>query len=109
MGLLSFLFGNNKSKQIRTFLARNAVIIDVRTPEEFKQGHIHGALNIPLQQISVQMIKVKQLNKPVITCCRSGMRSASAAGLLKSSGIECINGGAWDSLKEAIKSNKSQK
>ena len=49
--------------------------------------------------------KIKKLNKPVITCCASGMRSASAASILKQHGIEAINGGSWtkvDSLVQTI-------
>jgi len=109
MGLLSFLTGSSKNKQIQSFLARNSLILDVRTPEEFRQGHINGAKNIPLQQLSAHAEKLKQQNKPVITCCRSGMRSATASSMLKSSGIECMNGGGWDSLNVLIKKIKLQK
>ena len=76
-----------------------AQIIDVRTPGEFKAGHIRGAVNIPLQTISSQLERIKR-DKPVITCCASGMRSASAQSILKSSGFEEVyNGGGWMSLQ----------
>lgn len=76
-----------------------AQIIDVRTPREFKAGHISGAVNIPLQTISSQMGRIKK-DKPVITCCESGMRSASAKSILKSNGLEEVhNGGGWMSLQ----------
>ena len=76
-----------------------AQIIDVRTPGEFKAGHIRGAVNIPLQTISSQLGRIKK-GKPVITCCASGMRSASAKSILKSSGFEEVhNGGGWMSLQ----------
>jgi rhodanese-related sulfurtransferase len=76
-----------------------AQIIDVRTPGEFKAGHIRGAVNIPLQTISSQLGRIKK-DKPVITCCASGMRSASAKSILKSSGFEEVhNGGGWMSLQ----------
>ena len=76
-----------------------AQIIDVRTPGEFKAGHIRGAVNIPLQTISSQLERIKR-DKPVITCCASGMRSASAKSILKSSGFEEVyNGGGWMSLQ----------
>jgi rhodanese-related sulfurtransferase len=39
------------------------------------------------------------MNKPVIVCCRSGMRSGQANSILKNSGIECMNGGGWQSLE----------
>ena len=76
-----------------------AQIIDVRTPGEFKAGHISGAVNIPLQTISSQLGRIKK-DKPVITCCASGMRSASAKSILKSNGfVEVYNGGGWMSLQ----------
>ena len=83
-------------------MAQGAVIIDVRTPAEFKQGHIKQATNIPLSEISRAVAKIKQQGKPVITCCRSGARSANAASILKGAGIEAYNGGPWNSLQQLI-------
>ena len=75
-----------------------AQIIDVRTPGEFKGGHIKGAINIPLQNISAQLGRIRK-DKPVITCCASGMRSASAKSILTSNGYSDVyNGGGWLSL-----------
>ena len=82
---------------------KGAVIIDVRTAHEFNSGHIKGALNIPLQIIDVQIEKIRKYNKPIITCCRSGARSGSAASQLKGKGIEAYNGGPWNSLENAIR------
>lgn len=84
-------------------LKRNgAQIIDVRTPGEFKTGHIQGSINIPLQSLSGSLSKIKK-DKPVITCCASGMRSASAKNILKSAGFsEVHNGGGWISLKSKL-------
>jgi len=106
MGIFSFFTGNKKNKQIADFLERGCIIADVRTPQEFAQGHIQGAKNFPLQQLGSQVNKIKSTGKPVITCCRSGMRSASAASLLSSVGVETINGGAWNSLNQTIKKKK---
>jgi rhodanese-related sulfurtransferase len=84
-------------------LKRNgAQIIDVRTPGEFKTGHIQGSINIPLQSLTGSLSKIKK-DKPVITCCASGMRSASAKNILKSAGFsEVHNGGGWSSLKNKL-------
>jgi rhodanese-related sulfurtransferase len=79
-----------------------AQIIDVRTPAEYKSGHIRGSVNIPLQTISSQLGRIKK-DKPVITCCASGMRSASAKSILKSNGfIDVHNGGGWMSLDSKL-------
>lgn len=98
MGIFNSLFGNKEDK-IKTFQSKNAVIIDVRTPNEFGQGAIPGSKNIPLQTINSKIQVIKKLNKPVITCCASGMRSASAASILKANNIEVMNGGGWASLQ----------
>ena len=97
MGLLDFLFGN-KTKKIQEFMKRDAVIVDVRSKAEFNQGAIPGSTNIPLQSISSQLKKIKAWDKPVITCSASGMRSGTAANVLRSNGIDAMNGGGWASL-----------
>ncbi len=101
MRLLDFL-GFNKSKKIAEFMAKNAVIIDVRTVDEFNEGHIKNSKNIPLNEITSKIKSIKKLEKPVIVCCRSGMRSGQANIILKNNGIESINGGGWMSLKSKI-------
>jgi rhodanese-related sulfurtransferase len=101
MGLLDFLTGN-RSDKIKDFQSRNAVIIDVRTKGEFSQGAIPGSKNIPLQVLNSKISEIKKLNKPVIACCASGMRSASATSILKNNGIETINGGGWNSLSKKL-------
>ena len=102
MGLLEFLGFGNKTKQVKEFMAKGAVIIDVRTEGEFKSGHIEGSKNIPLHEISSKIDAIKKLQKPIIACCRSGMRSGQANMILKNNGIESMNGGGWLSLKNKL-------
>lgn len=102
MGLLDMLGLGNKSENIQDFVAKGAVIIDVRTTGEFASGHIKGSKNIPLDTITAKIQEIKKLNKPVIACCRSGMRSAQATSILKQNGIEVINGGGWESLQNKL-------
>jgi rhodanese-related sulfurtransferase len=84
-------------------LKNGASIIDVRTKSEYQQGHIRGSVNIPLQNLESNLSKIKK-DKPVITCCASGMRSASAKSILKSNGFsEVYNGGGWSSLQNKIR------
>ena len=79
-----------------------AVIVDVRTKGEYQQGHIKGSMNIPLNNLSNQLTKLKK-DKPIITCCASGMRSAQAKRILKSNGYaDVYNGGGWNSLQNKI-------
>lgn len=101
MGLFDFLFGNKKRK-IQDFKSRGAIILDVRTKGEYDNGAIPGSKNIPLQNLNGKMAQIKKWNKPVICCCASGMRSASAAGILRSQGVEAMNGGGWFSLSKKL-------
>ena len=102
MGILSMLGLVSKSKNIKEFTKKGAVIIDVRSLGEFQGGHIKGSKNIPLDTIAAKISEIKKLEKPVIVCCRSGMRSAQAASILKENDIEVINGGGWQSLESKI-------
>ncbi|WP_298391280.1 rhodanese-like domain-containing protein [Hydrotalea sp.] len=102
--MLSFLknFFSGKKVDYQELQNRGAIIIDVRTPAEFKTGHIRGAVNIPVDQIKIKTTELKKKNKPVITCCRSGARSGMAKSVLAAAGIEVYNGGAWFMLEKKL-------
>ena len=100
--LLKNIFGIGPKADLKELVKKGAQIIDVRTKGEFQGGHIRGSVNIPLQEIQGRLSKIKK-DKPVITCCASGMRSASAKSILKSNGFsEVYNGGGWMSLQNKI-------
>ncbi|MDC0637168.1 rhodanese-like domain-containing protein [Flavobacteriaceae bacterium] len=101
MNLFHRLFGN-KDNKIVDFINREAVILDVRTKEEFALGAIAGAKNFDLQQLPSKIKTISQWNKPVITCCASGIRSARALALIEQHGIEVVNGGSWQSLAKKL-------
>ncbi len=84
---------------------RGAIILDVRSPEEFSSGHASGAVNIPLPQIDSRVQEIKSWKQPVIACCASGRRSGLATQRLKVDGIEIYNGGSWKSVSELIKNH----
>lgn len=94
------LFGE-KPTDFKMMVEGGAQIIDVRTPAEFASGSIRNSRNIPLQQLMSEMKKL-DVKKPVITCCASGMRSASAKAVLSQNGFEAYNGGGWQSLKNKL-------
>lgn len=92
------LFGIGGPKEdLREKIAQGATIVDVRTPDEFRSGHVAGSINIPLDRIPDQLKKIAK-DKPVITCCRSGARSGAAADILKQAGYEVYNGGPWTNV-----------
>ena len=64
----------------------NAVLLDVRTVDEYRQGHIDGSLIIPLQNIHDVKNNIPDLDKPIYVHCLSGARSAQATSVLKSMG-----------------------
>jgi len=102
IGFLKNLFSAGPDVDYAEMVAKGAQIIDVRTPMEYKGGHIKGSLNIPLDSLQRNISKINK-NKPVITCCASGMRSASAKNILKSNGYtEVYNGGGWSGLQNKL-------
>lgn len=101
MGFLDFIF-SAKKRQVKTYLKKGAFILDVRTKREWDNGHINDAIHIPLNELKDKVNDVKKLNKPVIVCCASGVRSAKAAKFLNLNNIDATNGGGWISLKNKL-------
>lgn len=102
MEILRKIFSSGPAADFRELVRNGAVIVDVRTKDEFRSGNIPGSVNIPLQHLHQQLGQLKK-DKVVITCCASGMRSASAKSILSSHGFrEVYNGGGWISLNYKI-------
>lgn len=103
MGLFNFFgSGNKDSEKVSEYLEKGAVVIDVRTPREFSDGHVEGSINIPLNVIGKNIADIKKYNKQIITCCRSGARSGTAANILNNNGIDSINGGPWQNVAQFV-------
>jgi len=91
-----FGFGKNNLKEA---IRNGAIIIDVRTPHEFDRGKVPGSINIPVDRIQTSIERIKAMNKPIVLCCASGMRSSSAKKILTASGMKDVyNGGSWESV-----------
>lgn len=100
---LKELLGFKPPIDYNQLLKEGGVIVDVRTKPEYAGGHIKGSKNIPLQSLNTNLTTLKNKDKPVITCCASGRRSASAKNILKSKGFTNVhNGGGWSSLNSKI-------
>lgn len=80
----------------KALIANGALIVDVRSPQEFKSGHAKGSKNIPLQSLNSKINQLK--GKEVIVVCKSGMRAGQAKSILTNNGITCHNAGAWQQL-----------
>ena len=99
---LKKIFGLGPKVDYADLVKQGAIILDVRSPGEYKQGHIKGSTNTPLNELNSHISKIKK-DKTIITCCASGMRSASAKSILKSNGFTTVyNGGGWSSLQNKI-------
>ncbi|MBL7836746.1 MAG: rhodanese-like domain-containing protein [Bacteroidetes bacterium] len=97
------LFGLGPSVDFAQLVKDGGMIVDVRTKGEYAGGHIKGSVNIPLDQLTANLGKFKDKEQAIITCCASGMRSASAKSVLKSKGYNNVhNGGSWLSLRNKI-------
>ena len=70
----------------RILKSKSAILVDVRSKQEFDEDHINGAINIPLNNINSITSKVKDKNKHIILYCSSGIRSKKAQKILKSQG-----------------------
>jgi phage shock protein E len=90
------------NKNYKQILEQGAMILDVRTAQEFAGGSIPGSTNIPLGELEKRVGEVTKQGKPVITCCASGIRSASALTILKKNGVTCYNGGGYADLAKKI-------
>lgn len=74
-------------------IQNGAIIIDVRTPQEFKSGHATKSRNIPLNVLNSRIADFK--DKTVILVCKSGGRAGMAKVLLQKEGVIAHNLGPW--------------
>lgn len=78
------------------------VWIDVRSAEEFRQGHLQGARNVPVQELAAKIQSISpDKNAPVHLYCRSGSRAQAALNLLKQAGYTNVhNHGGYEALRQ---------
>lgn len=96
------LFGM-ETTDFAALVKQGATVVDVRSKGEYAGGHIKNSINIPVDQLAANLARIKDKNKPIITCCASGMRSSSALTILKNAGYtQVYNGGGWMSLNNKI-------
>ena len=92
-------------EEIKEYLAKGAIVLDVRTKEEWDEGHTDGAEHIVLTVVPLEIEKIKSWGKPIIAVCRSGGRSGQAAQFLANQGIDIINGGPWGNVDAHVSKN----
>ena len=92
-----------KARQL--IAAGNAIVLDVRTPEEFGDGHLPVATNLPVDELPNRLGDVDKLaagdkSKPIVVYCHAGSRAAKAKRALEAAGYTNVtNGGGLDDLR----------
>jgi len=79
--------GTAGSSEAHQLVAAGALLVDVRTPQEYATGHLEGAINIPVQELEHRTAELGEPSRPVVLYCRSGARSGSAQRLLRERGF----------------------
>ncbi|AUC86683.1 sulfurtransferase [Polaribacter sp. ALD11] len=90
------------STEIKEYIEKEAVILDVRTLAEWDEGHIEGSKHVVLSLIPLEIEQIKSWGKPVIAVCKSGGRSGQATQFLAQNGVDVINGGPWQNVAKEL-------
>ena len=87
MGFFDFFRGANINEGIQEYKSTtDAVLLDVRSVDEYKSGHIPGSINVPLVNISYAKDKIANIETPLFVYCTAGVRSKQAVAQLESMG-----------------------
>lgn len=96
-----FMFGIAGREAIKQKIAAGALVVDVRTPEEFAKGHYRGALNIPLKELPRRLGEFGLKERPIVVYCRTGNRSEKAKSILEENGFtDVTNGGGYSHMQK---------
>jgi len=91
MGFFDFFHGPDINRGVEAYRsAPGAVLLDVRTPEEYRQGHIPGSKNLPLHALEGAGALIEDQDSPVYVYCQSGARSRQAAAILGRMGYQQV-------------------
>ncbi len=102
MGLFGIFSQKESVDKIKEYLDKGAVVLDVRTQQEWDEDHLEGAKHIVLNTIPDHLEEIKSLDKPIIAVCKSGGRSQSATDFLNHQGLDVINGGPWQNVAQFV-------
>lgn len=104
MGLFDVLFRRPDLEEglERWRAVPGAALLDVRTPEEYRDGHVPGAVNLPLDRLAEGELPQ---GRPIFAYCLSGARSARACAWLKRRGYEAVNLGGIGGYRGVLETN----
>ena len=87
---------------MKDLIEKGAFLVDVRTPEEFAEGHVNASVNIPLDEVPNRLEEFNG-KETIIVFCKSGGRSGVAKSILNQAGFgNVFNGGPWTDVKALI-------
>ena len=100
----SVAVNSTSASSLEQKLNEDPFLVDVRTPEEFAEGSVKGAINIPLDKVQERISEFKN-KKNIVTFCRSGKRSSKAIAILNENGItDVTNGTDQETIEKAQQS-----
>ena len=102
MGLFNMFTQKDTDERIKEYLNKGALVLDVRTNEEWNDEHLEGAKHVVLNSIPEKVEELKSIKKSFIAVCKSGGRSAQATQFLSSQGLDVINGGPWQNVAQFV-------
>ena len=82
------------AEEARRMMAAGAVVVDVRTQEEWDHGHAANSILVPLHELAAHLEQLPR-DVPLLLVCRSGARSGQATAYLRNKGIDAHNLGPW--------------
>ncbi len=89
--LISQLVFRSRGAEARRWVEQEgALLLDVRSEREFAAGHLPGAVNVPVGQLSAQLEALGDRKRPVVVYCASGVRATRAASLLRGAGFSRV-------------------
>ena len=102
MGLFGMFTQKDSDENIKNYLSKGAIVLDVRTDQEWNEEHLDGSKHMVLNTIPDHIEELKSLNTSFIAVCKSGGRSEQATQFLNSQGLDVINGGPWQNVAQFV-------
>ncbi len=96
-GLRQFLLGG-PSDDLGRLVREGATILDVRSEDEYMEGHLPGAMHVPVSELLQHLHEIPK-DLPVVTCNAADANSATAMEILKAHGYRAFDAGAWTTLR----------
>ena len=100
-GFRKTLLGDASAEDIRRLLREGATILDIRTEEEYGEGHVPGSLHIPLPSLLKNLASIPK-DRPVVTCNADDALSTTAAEILGAHGFKAYDGGGWTQVAKLM-------